>query len=514
MGKVVEKVKLTSLFEPEKSVEVDAIIDTGATMVVLPRDIVEKLGLRKMREVKVRYANNKVETKPIYGVVNIELKGRSANLDVLVEEKSSQPLIGQVLLELLDLIVEPKTRKLIPNPASPEMPMMEILMETAYNSGYAVRSRSPKPSLRVSHTHNPLKRRFAYEIRRPKKDKKLPVVLSFTKTLLILIFLVISVKAMEIDKTFPTTFPKDKAGLIAYANIGENIDLEKAATVFDDLVEVNKSYVIGDVRIPTLSYRLCGRSEMYYEYTRVFLFIDKEGWIIAYFKKGVPKSNAVSWLGGRTILEKAIEKVCEVIGINYKKLNIKYYDFEFPEASNLIIIYGNKIHIFIPDSYNLYQASYYHYAYGCVPVSYGAISSHLFVDGKTISKISTYDSEVNTGKFNIFKDLTVGEAHTIDIWCGGGKTRESGVATVLIYKPSTEEIFLSNAESIIKIDLTPPIPIPTPSPSPTQVITPTPSPTPSPTPPPKPGIPGFEAIFAIAGLLVVYSIWEREKNFK
>ena len=103
-----------------------------------------------MREVKVRYANNKVETKPIYGVVNIELKGRSANLDVLVEEKGSQPLIGQVLLELLDLIVEPKTRKLIPNPASPEMPMMEILMETAYNSMCAVRSRSPK--LRASHT--------------------------------------------------------------------------------------------------------------------------------------------------------------------------------------------------------------------------------------------------------------------------------------------------------------------------------------------------------------------------
>ena len=158
MGKVVEKVKLTSLFEPEKSVEVDAIIDTGATMVVLPMNIVEELGLRKMREVKVRYANNKVETKPIYGVVNIELKGRSANLDVLVEEKDSQPLIGQVLLELLDLIVEPKTRKLIPNPASPEMPMMEILMETAYNNGYAVRRRSPKPfaTLGASHTRRML----------------------------------------------------------------------------------------------------------------------------------------------------------------------------------------------------------------------------------------------------------------------------------------------------------------------------------------------------------------------
>ena len=93
----------------------------------------------------MRYASNKVETRSIYGVVTIELKVRSANLDVLVEEKGSQPLIGQVLLELLDLIVEPKTRKLIPNPASPEMPMMEILMATAYNSGYAVRFAHPNP---------------------------------------------------------------------------------------------------------------------------------------------------------------------------------------------------------------------------------------------------------------------------------------------------------------------------------------------------------------------------------
>ena len=142
MGKVIEKVKLTNLFEPKKSVEVDAVIDTGATMVVLPKDIVDALGLRKVREVKVRYANNKVETRPIYGVVTIELKGRSANLDVLVEEKGSQHLIGQVLLELLDLIVEPKTRKLISNPASPEMPVMEILMETAYNGGHTAALRS------------------------------------------------------------------------------------------------------------------------------------------------------------------------------------------------------------------------------------------------------------------------------------------------------------------------------------------------------------------------------------
>jgi len=40
MGKVIERVKLTSLFNPRKSVETEAIIDTGATMIVLPKSLV------------------------------------------------------------------------------------------------------------------------------------------------------------------------------------------------------------------------------------------------------------------------------------------------------------------------------------------------------------------------------------------------------------------------------------------------------------------------------------------
>ena len=44
MGKVIEKVKLTNLFEPAKWTEVEAVVDTGATMLVLPQPVVDKLG--------------------------------------------------------------------------------------------------------------------------------------------------------------------------------------------------------------------------------------------------------------------------------------------------------------------------------------------------------------------------------------------------------------------------------------------------------------------------------------
>jgi len=35
MGKVVEKIKIINIFEPEKKVEVEAIIDTRVTMFIL-----------------------------------------------------------------------------------------------------------------------------------------------------------------------------------------------------------------------------------------------------------------------------------------------------------------------------------------------------------------------------------------------------------------------------------------------------------------------------------------------
>lgn len=127
MGKVIEKVRLTSLFDPGKSIEVDAVIDTGATMLVLPQNLVDQLDLRKIRQATVRYANNQRHQKSIFAGLLLEIQGRVGSFDVLAEEEGTEPLIGQIVLEELDLIVDSSARKLIPNPRSPEMPMVEIL---------------------------------------------------------------------------------------------------------------------------------------------------------------------------------------------------------------------------------------------------------------------------------------------------------------------------------------------------------------------------------------------------
>jgi clan AA aspartic protease len=102
--------------DTKKSAEVEAVIDTGATRVVLPKNLVQERGLEKIEDVRVKYADGRVEKKEVYGVVKLEVKGRVGNFDVLAGNEEAQPLIGQMVLERLDLIIEPSTRKLIPNP--------------------------------------------------------------------------------------------------------------------------------------------------------------------------------------------------------------------------------------------------------------------------------------------------------------------------------------------------------------------------------------------------------------
>ena len=126
MGRIVEKVKFTN-FETGKSIETEALIDTGATMVVLPQDLVDELGLRKLGELTVRYGNNKTEVKPVYRAVEVEIKGRSGDFDAVAEPEGSTPLIGQLVLQQLDFLVDPSTESVIPNPRSPDMPMVEVL---------------------------------------------------------------------------------------------------------------------------------------------------------------------------------------------------------------------------------------------------------------------------------------------------------------------------------------------------------------------------------------------------
>jgi aspartyl protease family protein len=139
MGKVMETVKVTNDYDltqaeagsldPAKvrTVEVEALVDTGATMLMLPADVVERLGVAIRGHRKVRYADSRVEEVPIVGGIKIEIRGREAFVSALVGPVGSIPLVGQIPLEEMDFVVDPKSRELRANPASPDAPVLDLL---------------------------------------------------------------------------------------------------------------------------------------------------------------------------------------------------------------------------------------------------------------------------------------------------------------------------------------------------------------------------------------------------
>lgn len=113
--------------ESVRSEVVDGLVDTGATMLMLPADLVERLGLPRRGERPVKYANGAVAVVPLVGAVLVELLGRDMECEALVEAVGTTPLIGQLQLEALDLIVDAKTREARVNPAHPDAPLLDLL---------------------------------------------------------------------------------------------------------------------------------------------------------------------------------------------------------------------------------------------------------------------------------------------------------------------------------------------------------------------------------------------------
>jgi len=61
------------------------------------------------------------------GGIKLTILGRDMFTDALVAAAGTTPLIGQIPLEELDLLVDPKSRELRVNPSSPDAPLLDAL---------------------------------------------------------------------------------------------------------------------------------------------------------------------------------------------------------------------------------------------------------------------------------------------------------------------------------------------------------------------------------------------------
>jgi clan AA aspartic protease len=97
-----------------RQTEIQGVVDTGAVRLVIPEHVATELGVREVDEIQVRYADGRIATRKLVTDVLVELLGREATFRASVESNRDSALIGAIVLEELDLLVDCTAERLRP----------------------------------------------------------------------------------------------------------------------------------------------------------------------------------------------------------------------------------------------------------------------------------------------------------------------------------------------------------------------------------------------------------------
>lgn len=103
------------LLAPEKirRVSIQGVVDTGVTRLVLPESVVHHLGLPQIGEVTVRDANQVRETRPLVKSAHVQIQNRASTFTAIAAANRSDALIGAIVLEELDFVVDCVGQRLV-----------------------------------------------------------------------------------------------------------------------------------------------------------------------------------------------------------------------------------------------------------------------------------------------------------------------------------------------------------------------------------------------------------------
>lgn len=138
MGEIVVEIDLENdrdraLFEDGhrqasevRSARIQAVVDTGAVMLALPEDVVDRLGLQQVDAISATLADGSRCEMPVVERVSVRIGERRMLTDAVVIPTGADPLVGQLVMERLDLIADCNSQTLHARPESPDRPLLRV----------------------------------------------------------------------------------------------------------------------------------------------------------------------------------------------------------------------------------------------------------------------------------------------------------------------------------------------------------------------------------------------------
>jgi predicted aspartyl protease len=101
-----------------RQVQVKGMVDTGANWLVLPQAVATELGLPPTKPMLVRFGDGRLEFRDVVEQAWVEIFDRHGTFRAIVEPHRPDALIGAIVLEDLDLLVDGSNQML--QPRNPE----------------------------------------------------------------------------------------------------------------------------------------------------------------------------------------------------------------------------------------------------------------------------------------------------------------------------------------------------------------------------------------------------------
>jgi predicted aspartyl protease len=121
MGRIVASVQINNVMEVSKGLRCDALVDTGASHMVLPKAWKERFGtLELTRTIQMETATQEILTGEVCGPVRIQIEGfppissEVAFVEMNPANGEFEPLIGYIVLEQSQAAVDMLGHRLVP----------------------------------------------------------------------------------------------------------------------------------------------------------------------------------------------------------------------------------------------------------------------------------------------------------------------------------------------------------------------------------------------------------------
>jgi hypothetical protein len=183
-----------------------------------------------------------------------------------------------------------------------------------------------------------------------------------------------------------TTFLEGEAGIALYVNTGQQLNLAVAGTTLHTTEYTTSTYIIGSIAVPTSPSGTLPDTE------DPHCFVQKDGWIVVYYRNTEPISKIVdwNWWNQATLqltnnkLQAALSKMCTALGVT--TTGEQYYDFKYPGATEFLLVIKTRTSggtsnftLQIPNNFTYYEQSWSHYIYES-----GDYDSSLMIDSNPI----------------------------------------------------------------------------------------------------------------------------------